>query len=100
MTKTLLDLFNIRKPVKQEIHLFLTSTTTDTTIHYLSNHTTEHKLAVYYKVIYHICAIHLIEEQRERMAFENVNMLRQKYSNIKMHYFSETIEITPFIKMG
>jgi len=41
-----LDLSIIRKTPQQEINIFR-KPTTDTTIHYLSNHPTEHKLEVY-----------------------------------------------------
>ena len=42
-----LDLTIIRNTPHLEIDIFRKSTTTDTTIHYLSNHPQEHKLATY-----------------------------------------------------
>jgi hypothetical protein len=45
-----LDLSIIRKTPKLEIDIFRNPTTTNTTIHYLSNHPTEHKLAAYRKL--------------------------------------------------
>ena len=42
-----LDLSIIRKTPKLEIDIFRKPTTTNTTIHYLSNHPIEHKLAAY-----------------------------------------------------
>jgi len=42
-----LDLTIIRKTPKLDIDVFPKTTTTDTTIHYLSNHQIEHKLAAY-----------------------------------------------------
>ena len=41
------DRINIRKTPKLETDIFRKPTTTDTTIHYLSNHPLEHKLAAY-----------------------------------------------------
>ena len=42
-----LDLSIISKPPQIEIDIFRKPKTTDTTIHYLSNHSTEHQLAAY-----------------------------------------------------
>jgi hypothetical protein len=56
----------IRKPSNLEIDIFCKPTTTDTTINFLSNHPTEHKVAAFR---YHITRMHslpLIPERNKK----------------------------------
>ena len=59
-----LDLTIIRKTPKLEIDIFHKPTTTDTTIHYLSNHPIEHKLAAYRYYIERMFNLPLNENQQ------------------------------------
>jgi len=59
-----LDLSIIRKPPKLETDIFCKPTTTDITIHYLSNHPTEHKLAAYRYYIERMFNIPLNDDQQ------------------------------------
>jgi len=61
----------IRKHVTIEIYIFLQATLTDTAFHHLSNLITEHDLAPYYAIIYHLRAIHLTKEQTRTNGVRN-----------------------------
>jgi hypothetical protein len=52
-----LDLFQIRQTDKIETDIFRKPTTTDKTINYTSNHSTEHKMAAFCYVIYRMILI-------------------------------------------
>jgi len=59
-----LDLSIIRKTPKLEIDVFCKPTTTNTTIHYLSNYPIEHKLAAYRYYIVRIFNLPLSNNQQ------------------------------------
>jgi len=59
-----LDLSITRKPTSLRISIFLKSTTTDTTINFLSNHLLEHKMAAYQFLIRRMISLPLDREQQ------------------------------------
>ena len=59
-----LDLLIIRQPTQTEIDIFRKPTTTDTTINYISNHPTEHKMAAYRYLINRMLSLPLSTERR------------------------------------
>jgi len=64
-TISFLDLQLTRQHKKLDINIYRKPTTTDTTINYLSNHPTEHKLAAYRYMIHRMLTLPLTQSNRE-----------------------------------
>ena len=82
-----LDLAIIRNTPHLEINIFRKSTTTDTTIHYLSNHPQEHKLAAYRFII---DRMHNLPLNKNRREYEWQTILQIAKNN----HFPITLSIT------
>ena len=64
LSVSFLDLIITRKPCQQDIGIHRKPTTTDTTIHFPSNHPPEHKLAAYRFLIRRMLTVPIRKEQR------------------------------------